>query len=107
MLVMALGITYMGAALCYAASSSAPPGAAAPLEEALPKAGLRVGGGLLLAAGLAGAVLTRPATDGLLVWLSMTIGACSLLAVAAPLIDRFVPVSAAVALGTILLSVWA
>lgn len=104
MLFIALCLTYLGAALCYASASSAPPGAAAPFEEALPEAGLRVGGGLLLAAGLAGAVLTRPTTDGILVWLSMTIGGCSLLAVAAPLYDRFVPLSAAVALGTILLS---
>jgi hypothetical protein len=105
-MLMALGITYLGVALCYAASSSAPPGAAALLEEAVPNAGLRFGGGLLLAAGLTCAILTRPAADGVLVWVSMTIGACSLLAVAAPLLNRFVPASAAVALGAILLGFW-
>lgn len=107
MLVTALSLTYLGVALCYVASSSAPSGVATSVRDIFTTTRLRLGGVLMLAAGFAVATLVRPAVDGLLVWLSMVIAACSLLAIGAPLIDRFVPVSSGVALVAVILSLWA
>lgn len=67
---------------------------------------LRAGGGLLLAVGFASAVGTRPVAEALLVWLSVAMAACSLLVVAAPLVDRFVPASGGVAFLVGVAGVW-
>jgi hypothetical protein len=57
--------------------------------------------------GLGGALVARPVTDGLLVWGSMAMTAGSLVVIAAPLSDRFVPVSSALALVMVVLGLWA
>ena len=105
MLATALGLTYLGVVLCYLASpSAASDPAAATVGSAL---GFRVGGGGLLVLGLGGALVARPVTDGLLVWGSMAMTAGSLVVIAAPLSDRFVPVSSALALVMVVLGLWA
>ncbi|MFP4229492.1 MAG: hypothetical protein ACLFTE_11790 [Salinivenus sp.] len=97
MFTTTLGCTYLGAALCYVGASSSTPAVGAAMRAAVSPVWVRAGGFLLLAVGLVIAVGTRPVAEGILVWLSMAIATCSLLVVAAPLVDRFVPVTAVLA----------
>ena len=88
-----LGCTYLGAALCYGASSSSAPNAGAEVRTALSPGWIRAGGLLLMTVGLSIAIGTRPTSEGVLVWLSALIAAGSLLAIAAPLIDHFASIT--------------
>lgn len=88
-----LGCTYLGAGLCYVASSSSAPDAGTWMQAVISPVWLRAAGLLLITVGLSIAVGTRPLGEGVLVWLSVVIAACSLLVVAAPLVDRFVTVT--------------
>jgi len=103
MLTTALGITYVGAALCYAASPKSA-GGAAPIRAWASPDLLRLGGFLLLGLGLGTALAGEPPGEAILMWLSMGMAAFSLLVVAAPLVHRFVPVTGALALGIAVLS---
>ena len=103
MLTTTLGITYVGATLCYAASPKSA-GEAAPIWTWASPGLLRLGGLLLLGLGLGTTLTGGPPGEALLVWLSMGMASFSLLVVAAPLVDRFVPVTGALALGIAVLS---
>jgi len=103
MLTTTLGITYAGATLCYAASPKAA-GGAAPIRAWASPGLLRLGGLLLLGLGLGIAVAGGPLGEAVLVWLTMGMTAFSLLVVAAPLVDRFVPVTTLLAIGAAVLS---
>jgi hypothetical protein len=105
MLTTTLGITYVGATLCYAASPKAAGGAG--LFQAWASPGrLRLGGLLLLGLALGSALTEWPVGEALLVWGTMGMAAFSLLVVAAPLVDRFVPTSGALALTIAVLALW-
>jgi len=97
-----IGLTYLGVALCYAASSSASTADIADWMGECPGAG-RLFGLLLLGLGGARAVTTYPTGEGVLVWGAAAMTAASLLVVAAPLLDRFVTVTAPLALGLVVL----
>ena len=56
--------------------------------------------------GLALSVAGRPPGEGFLVWLSMGMFAFSLLVIAAPLVNRFVPITGALALAASLIAPW-
>lgn len=98
MLAMALSVTYLGAALCYTASSKSVSGAGTPILDGTSPWRLRVGGIALLGLGLVLFGTRGPVGEGILVWLSMGMASFSLLVVTAPLVDRFVPTTSALAL---------
>jgi len=102
MLTTLLSCTYLGAALCYAAS----PSTAEPMKENMPARWLRAAGLGLLGLGLGMAMMSGPVGEGILVWLSAAMAAASLLVIAAPLVDRFVPVTAAGALAAAVIAPW-
>lgn len=106
MLTTALSLTYLGAALCYAAS----PKSASAVDAALPPPFsprvLRLTGAALLGTGLALSIVRGPVGAGLLLWLSMAMAAWSLLVIAAPLVDRFVPATGALAFAIALVAPW-
>ncbi len=106
MLAITLGCTYLGAALCYVASSSSAPDAGAWMRAIVSPVWLRTVGLLLMTVGLSIAVGTRPLGEGVLVWLSMAMGTCSLLVVAAPLVTRFVPVTGTLAVVVAVFGFW-
>jgi len=97
MFATTLGCTYLGTALCYVASPSSALNAGGKERTAVSPGWLRAGGLLLMTVGLSMAVGTRPASEGVLVWLSVLIAAGSLLVIAAPLIDHFVSVTSTLA----------
>lgn len=63
-------------------------------------------GAALLGVGLVLSIIRGPAGEGVLVWLSMVMFSFSLLVIAAPLVDRFVPVTSALALAVVMLAPW-
>lgn len=105
MMATALSVTYLGAVLCYVASSSARAGEVPGVDTASPRL-LRLIGVVLLGLGLALAAASGPVAAGILVWLSMGMAAFSLVVIAAPLVDRFVPVTGALALAVALIALW-
>lgn len=104
MLATTLSLTYLGAALCYAASPKA--GGAASVQAWASPGRLRLGGLLLLGLALGSAFTEWPVGEALLVWGTMGMAAFSLLVVAAPLVDRFVPTSGALALAIGVFAPW-
>lgn len=102
----ALSITYLGAVLCYVASPKSASGASASIRDAESPGLLRVGGVVLLGLGLGLSAARGPVGEGILVWLSMGMLAFSLLVIAAPFINRFIPVSSGLALLIAVLAPW-
>ena len=102
MLATLLSCTYLGTALCYAASPSTAP----TMGATVPERWLRAGGLALLGLGLGLAVMGGPTGEGILVWLSAAMAASSLLVIAVPLVDRFVPVTAAGAMAAAVIAPW-
>ena len=100
-----IGCTYLGVALCYAASSSAPTADNGDWGWNRPGAG-RLLGLLLLGLGGGRAVMTSPIGEGLLVLAATAMAAGSVLVIAAPLLDRFVAVSGALAGGLTVLGLF-
>ncbi|PEN11316.1 hypothetical protein CRI94_16140 [Longibacter salinarum] len=109
-----LGLTYIAAALCYAASPStsssivfapATPGQGERRGVRSPRWMHRGGLALLGLSGLGFAVI-YPVGAGLLVWLSAVMMSLSLLVIAAPLASSFVKVSSALALVIAVIGTW-
>ncbi|MCS3861547.1 putative lipid-binding transport protein (Tim44 family) [Salinibacter ruber] len=101
MLITTLGLTYLGVLLFYAAS---PTTGAAPILGS--RRWGRLGGGLILGVGLGCSTGVTSVETGMLIWLSMGIAAGSLLAIAGPLVDRFVPTTGLLAFGSALLGLF-
>jgi len=99
MIATMIGLTYLGVALCYAASPSASEPRAGPAWG-------RFAGLVLLGLGGAWAVMMSPVGEGLLVWGATAMAAGSVLVIAAPLLDRFVAVSGTLAGGLIVLGLF-
>ncbi|WP_103018892.1 hypothetical protein [Salinibacter altiplanensis] len=101
MLVAALGLTYLGVALLYAAS---------PTTGAAPMLGTakwsRLGGVVALVMGLGGSTGAGSVETGILIWLSTGMASGSLLVIAGPLVDRFVPTTGFLAFGGALLGLF-
>jgi hypothetical protein len=98
-----LCLTYLGAALCYAASPSAPPVAlgwagGSPGRSQRMSVWLRGGGWVVLGLSGWGFVSAYPLGAGLLVWLSAAMTSLSVLVIAAPLARGFVVRSSAMML---------
>lgn len=106
MMATALGLTYLGVVLCYAASPSAACVGGGPLPDTLPRRLVRMGGWAVLGLGLSLSVAGGPVAEGVLVWLSMGMLACTLVVIAAPLVARFVPVTGAIALAVAVFAPW-
>ena len=70
------------------------------------KIALIVVGTALLASGFGLCVAIGSIGEGVLVWLSMAMFAFSLLVVAAPLVDRFVPITTALAMAAAVIVPW-
>ncbi|PSQ97890.1 MAG: hypothetical protein BRD55_00345 [Bacteroidetes bacterium SW_9_63_38] len=105
MIITTFSLTYLGAALCYVASPASAP-VATPVHDTVPPLGLRLGGLGLLALSLAGAMVSSPVGEGLLVWGAMMMAACSVLVIAAPLLNRFVPITSILAAGRAVLGLF-
>jgi hypothetical protein len=106
MMATALSITYLGAALCYLASPKSVSNVGAWMREAGSPGLLRSVGIALLIAGLMLSAARGPVEEGLLVGLSMGMFAFSMLVIAAPLVDRFVPVTGALAVAVAVIAPW-
>lgn len=119
MIAVTLGLTYLGAALCYAASPKAE--GTASVQAWMPtgrfRAGglhlgrlrlgrLRSGGLLFLGVALGSALAEWPVGEAFLMWTVTGMVAFSLLVIASPLVDRFVPASGALALTIAVLALW-
>lgn len=100
-----IGLTYLGVALCYAASASASAVDDGNWMGGRPEAG-RLVGLLLLGLGGARAVMTSPVGEGLLVWGATAMAAGSVLVIVAPLLNRFVAVSGMLAGSLIMLGLF-
>lgn len=94
-----IGCTYLGVALCYAASPSAP-------TTLVGTAWGRLIGLLLLGLGCGRAVTTSPIGEGLLVWAATAMAAGSVLVIAAPILPRFTAISGTLAGGLIVLGLF-
>lgn len=105
MLAIALSVTYVGAAFCYVASPKTAD-ISASVPGTLPPRALRLSGIVLMGVGLVLSVTRGPVGEGILVWLSMGMFSLSLLVIAAPLVDRFVPATSALALAIAVLAPW-
>lgn len=109
MIAVTLGLTYLGAALCYAASPKAK--GTASVQAWMPTGrfragGLRSGGILFLGGALGSALAEWPVGEAFLMWTVTGMVAFSLLVIASPLVDRFVPASGALALTIAVLALW-
>jgi hypothetical protein len=104
MLAAGLGITYLGAVLCYVASPKSSAGS--PARAAIAPRWLRRGGWGLLALGLGLGMTALSMSAGVLVWLSMTMAAFSALVIAGPLVRPFIPITSALALALALIAPW-
>lgn len=114
MIAVTLGLTYLGAALCYAASPKAE--GTASVQAWMPTGrfragglrlgGLRSGGLLFLGLALGSALAEWPVGEAFLMWIVTGMVAFSLLVIASPLVDRFVPASGALALTIAVLALW-
>lgn len=114
MIAVTLGLTYLGAALCYAASPKAE--GTASVQAWMPTGrfragglrlgGLRSGGLLFLGVALGSALAEWPVGEAFLMWIVTGMVAFSLLVIASPLVDRFVPASGALALTIAVLALW-
>lgn len=124
MIAVTLGLTYLGAALCYAASPKAK--GTASVQAWMPTGrfrarglhlgrlhlgrlrlgGLRSGGLLFLGVALGSALAEWPVGEAFLMWIVTGMVAFSLLVIASPLVDRFVPASGALALTIAVLALW-
>lgn len=114
MIAVTLGLTYLGAALCYAASPKAE--GTASVQAWMPTGsfragglrlgGLRSGGLLFLGLALGSALAEWPVGEAFLMWIVTGMVAFSLLVIASPLVDQFVPASGALALTITVLALW-
>ena len=104
MVSTSLSITYLGAVLCYVASPASAVGR--QLREAVASRWLRPSGCGLLVLSFGLGMVAFPVSTGILVWLSMSMTAFSVLVIAGPLVDRFVPITSALALVLALIGPW-
>lgn len=99
MFISAIGLTYLGIMLLYAASPASAADAVRPIRR-LGSSGVLRGGGIIVLLGSLGlAVFGGPVGEGLLMWLSMAIASCSFVVIAGPLAGPLVPATGLLALG--------
>lgn len=110
MLAAVLSITYVGAALCYVASPKSAPDTCASIPGTLTprvfRLTFRLSGIVLMGMGFGLSITREPVGAAVLVWLSMGMVSLALLIIAAPLVNRFVPVTSALALAIAVLALW-